>query len=81
VGESAGKTIALPGATLRSIDLKLMGSGFGAVSIAGVLAAIPNLFEMAAKGTLRVDVETAPLSDVETAWGKAEKGRRMVFTI
>ena len=81
VGESAGRTITLPGATLRSIDLKLMGSGFGAVPIAGVLAAIPKLFEMAAKGTLRVDVETAPLSDVEAAWRRIEKGRRVVFTI
>ena len=28
-GRSAGQTITLPGATLRSIDLKMMGSGFG----------------------------------------------------
>ncbi len=33
VGTSAGLTITLPGATLRSIDLKLMGSGFGSVSL------------------------------------------------
>lgn len=81
VGESAGKTINLPGATLRSIDLRIMGSGFGSVALAGVLAAIPHLFEMAAKGTLKVDVEPVPLAEVESAWGRVEKGRRIVFTI
>jgi len=81
VGESAGKTITLPGATLRSIDLRLMGSGFGSVSLEGVLAAIPALFELAAKGALRVDVEPMALADVATAWSRVEKGRRIVFTI
>lgn len=81
VGESAGKTITLPGATLRSIDLRLMGSGFGSVSLEGVLAAIPTLFEMAANGALRVDVEPVPLAQVETTWSRVEKGRRIVFTI
>lgn len=81
VGESAGKTITLPGATLRSIDLRMMGSGFGSVSLEGVLAAIPTLFEIAANGGFRVDVEPIPLAEVEAAWSRVEKGRRIVFTI
>jgi NADPH2:quinone reductase len=81
VGESAGKTITLPGATLRSIDLTLMGSGFGAVPLDQVLAAIPTLFKMAVAGSLKVDVEPVPLSEVETAWNRVEKGRRIVFTV
>lgn len=81
VGESAGKTITLPGATLRSIDLRMMGSGFGSASLDAILAAIPTLFEMAAKGALRVDVEPVPLSEVEAVWNRGEKGRRIVFTI
>jgi len=79
VGESAGKTITLPGATLRSIDLTLMGSGFGAAPLGSVLAAIPALFEMAAKGDLTIAVEPVPLSQVEDAWNRVEKGRRIVF--
>lgn len=81
VGESAGKTITLPGATLRSIDLKILGSGFGAVPLDSILSTIPTLFEMAAAGKFRVDVEPVPLTDVEAAWSRVEKGRRIVFTL
>lgn len=81
VGESAGKTIALPGATLRSVDLHIVGSGFGSVPLDQVLAAIPGLFEMAAAGALKIDVEPVPLSAVEEAWTRVDKGRRIVFTL
>jgi len=81
VGESAGKTITLPGSVLRSVDLKLLGSGFGSVALDSILAAIPSLFAMAADGTLSVDVERVPLAEVETAWKRVEKGRRIVFEI
>ena len=81
VGESAGKTISLPGSTLRSIDLTLLGSGFGSASLDVIFAAIPKLFALAAVGTLKVDTEPVPLAEVETAWNRVEKGRRIVFTV
>jgi NADPH:quinone reductase-like Zn-dependent oxidoreductase len=81
VGESAGKAITLPGAALRSIDLKIMGSGFGSVRFAKILAAVPALFELAASGKLHVDVEPVPLTEVTSAWTHSEKGRRVVFTL
>ncbi len=81
VGESAGKTIALAGATLRSIDLNILGSGFGSASLASIFEVIPELFQMTADGKLKVDVERVPLSQIETAWSRADKGRRVVFTL
>jgi NADPH:quinone reductase-like Zn-dependent oxidoreductase len=81
VGSSAGRTITLPGATLRSIDLTLLGSGFGAAPLEKIFASIPVLFSMAAKGKLKIAVEPVPLSDVAAAWGREEKGRRIVFTV
>jgi NADPH:quinone reductase-like Zn-dependent oxidoreductase len=81
VGQSAGPTITLPAAILRSIDLTLLGSGFGSASIDEILAAIPSLFEMVAKGALKIDVEKVPLADVEAAWTRSDKGRRIVFTL
>ncbi len=81
VGSMAGQTITLPAATLRSIDLTLLGSGFGAASMESILAAIPTLFELAAKRTLTIAIDPVPLSQVEVAWDSAEKGRRIVFTL
>lgn len=81
VGESAGKTITLPGAVLRSVDLVLKGSGFGSASMTEIFSAIPQLFAMAAAGRLTVDEQTVPLADVEAAWSRGEKGRRIVFTV
>ncbi len=80
VGESAGKTISLPGATLRSIDLKMMGSGFGSFPLQRILEAIPTLFALSAAGTLTVPVEPVPLADVESAWTRKTTGKRIVFT-
>lgn len=81
VGESAGRTITLPGSVLRSIDLHMLGSGFGAVPLDIIFRTIPRLFEMAAAGKLRVEVEPVSLVDVEAAWNRAEKARRIVFTL
>jgi NADPH:quinone reductase-like Zn-dependent oxidoreductase len=81
VGASAGPTISLPAATLRSIDLTILGSGFGAASLELVFSVIPALFQMAADGALTIDVEPVPLAEVETAWARVEKGRRIVFTV
>jgi NADPH2:quinone reductase len=81
VGESAGKAISLPGAFLRSMDLKLMGSGFGSVPLDEVLGAIPNFFSVAAEGSLKIDLNPVPLAEVESAWSRVEKGRRIVFRV
>ncbi|HUA97834.1 MAG TPA: zinc-binding alcohol dehydrogenase family protein [Terracidiphilus sp.] len=81
VGSSAGATITLPGATLRSVDLTLLGSGFGSARLDRIFAAIGDLFEMAAQGRLKIGVEAVPLADVESAWNRAETGRRVVFVV
>jgi NADPH:quinone reductase-like Zn-dependent oxidoreductase len=81
VGESAGKTISLPGAILRSIDLTILGSGFGSAPLDQIFTAVSNLFSMAAAGSLKIAVDPVPLKDVEAAWSRVEKGRRIVFTV
>jgi NADPH:quinone reductase-like Zn-dependent oxidoreductase len=79
VGSSAGRTITLPSATLRSVDLTLTGSGFGAARLDQLLVSIRDLFQMAASGSLKIAVEPVPLAEVEQAWNRVEKGRRIVF--
>lgn len=81
IGSGAGPAITLPSAILRSVDLTLLGSGFGAVSLETILAAIPSVFSLAAAGTLTIAVEPVPLEGVEEAWNRVEKGRRIVFSV
>ena len=81
VGDMAGKTISLAGATLRSIDLHLMGSGFGANSMEKILATIPILFQNVVSGALRVSARAVPLKDVETAWSQPDKKSRIILMI
>jgi NADPH2:quinone reductase len=81
VGASAGPNISLPGGILRSVDLTLLGSGFGSARMDVIFAAIPKLFSLAAEGKLRIDTEPIPLAQVEAAWSRTDKGRRIVFTV
>jgi hypothetical protein len=46
-----------------------------------ISACFPVLFDLAAKGTLTINVQPVPLSRVEEARNSAEKGRRIVFTV
>jgi hypothetical protein len=58
-----------------------MGSGLGSLSAAAIVESLKKMYEVAASTGLKIDTEAVPLSEVETAWGRAESGRRMVFTI
>lgn len=79
VGNSAGPTITLAGATLRSSGLELLGSGFGSASLAEIFAAVAEFFKEAAKSPFEVDIKTVPLKDVDAVWGGVEQGTRIVF--
>jgi NADPH2:quinone reductase len=79
IGESAGKTISLPAATLRSSGLELLGSGFGSASLAQILLALAEFFQVAAKEPFQFHTKAAPLRDIETLWNTAEEGTRLVF--
>jgi NADPH:quinone reductase-like Zn-dependent oxidoreductase len=80
VGDSAGRTISLSGAALRSSGLELLGSGAGSVDLKRVAEELGLLLQEAAQRKLRVDLEVAPLSAVEEAWNRERRGR-LVFQI
>ena len=81
IGSISGETISLSAALLRSSGLELMGSGLGSLSAAAIVESLKKMYEVAASTGLKIETEAVPLSEVETAWGRAESGRRMVFTI
>ena len=81
VGAMAGPTIELPSVALRSANLRLQGTGQGAVSPEGYLAELPSLIEEIAAGTIEVNARPVPLAGVEATWSAPEiPGVRTVFT-
>lgn len=86
VGGMAGDKLQLSSSILRSSDLTLVGSGPGSLSdiqmalLFGEI--IPEMFELAARGKLTIQTETAELRDIETAWNKEiPAGTRLVIVI
>jgi len=79
IGNSAGATIAMPAAVLRSSGLELLGSGFGSASMDQIKQAIAEFFQLAAKEPLDFALETVPLRDIEAHWNDAGDGKRLVF--
>jgi NADPH:quinone reductase-like Zn-dependent oxidoreductase len=80
VGESAGSTISLPAAVLRSSRLEIIGAGTGsAPTTPNVwLDAVKQLLQRVAAGQLRIETERVPLANVESAWARESQGRRIV---
>jgi NADPH:quinone reductase-like Zn-dependent oxidoreductase len=81
VGSISGEAVSLRGDWLRSSGVELMGSGLGSLSAAAIVEALTAMCAAAASTGLKIETEPVPLADVEAAWGRAESGRRMVFTM
>jgi len=81
VGENAGPTISLAAAVLRSSRLEILGAGSGnaAASPEMWIEAVRQLMSNIGCGTLRIDTERVPLSEVENAWRKEQHGLRAVI--
>jgi NADPH2:quinone reductase len=77
VGESAGPTIALPAAVLRSTALTIMGTA-GIPPVEVLAHALQRVMVHAANGELQVDTERVRLADIENAWQVDQPGRRLV---
>ena len=79
VGESAGPRISLPAAVLRSTPLTLLGTA-GIPPRDILVNALQRVMAYAASGELQVDTERVPLADIENAWRRNQRGRRLVIT-
>ena len=79
VGSVAGPTLALASVALRSTNLRLVGSGQGSVTTAGILAELPELAEEVARGGLVVRPVVTPLRRIEHTWtAPVSPGHRVV---
>ncbi len=80
VGSMAGPTATLPSAALRGSGLELLGSGIGSVPLDQIGVVLPQIWTLAEEGRLPMDLETVPLSEVASVWGReGESGRRIVL--
>lgn len=78
VGESAGPTISLPAALLRSTPLTILGTA--GIPPGNVLVdAFQQVMTHASKGELTIATERVPLADIESAWLRDPQGRRFVI--
>jgi len=79
VGESAGPTISLAAAVLRSTALTILGTaGIPPRNI--LVDALQQVMAHAASGELRIETERVPLADIENAWQRDQQSRRFVIT-
>lgn len=86
VGSMAGDLISLSAANMRSVDLQLTGSGLGSWSKEQVgqlfSEILPEMFQLAADGKLKVQTIEVKLEDIANLWElDVPAGKRLVVTI
>jgi NADPH2:quinone reductase len=79
VGESAGATITLPAAVLRSTALTILGTG-GLPSWDLLTGAFQKVMSAVARGALRIATERVPLAEIADAWERETHAHRLVVT-
>ncbi len=86
VGSMTGDLIQLSAANLRSVDLQLTGSGLGSWSKDQVrklfTEILPEMFQLAADGKLKVETIEVKLKDIADLWNlDVPDGQRLVVRI
>ena len=80
IGAMSAPAITLPGATLRSSGVELLGSGLGSASNGEIVSAVAAVMQAAGPAGLGIATERVPLSEVEQAWS-APRRSRVVLTM
>jgi len=78
VGESAGPTLSLPAAVLRSTALTILGTA-GIPSRDVLVGAVRQVLAYAAEGKLHVDTTSVSLADIESVWDNQSRPRIVVI--
>jgi NADPH:quinone reductase-like Zn-dependent oxidoreductase len=86
IGSMTGDLIQLSAANMRSVNLQLTGSGLGSWSKDEVrklfVEILPEMFQLAADGKLKVETIEVKLEDIADLWDlDVPDGQRLVVTI
>jgi len=80
IGAIAGPTIELPSVALRSANLRLQGSGQGAVSTETYRTELPSLIQEVGAGAITLRAIPKALAEVQTIWATTDRpGERTVL--
>src|SRR6267142_1727398 len=80
VGESAGATISLPAAVLRSTAVSISGTA-GIPSREVLLDAMQQVLTRGARGELKIETEPVALAEIEKVWDRREESRRRIVFV
>lgn len=86
VGSMAGENINLASGILRSSAIEILGSGFGSLSKTDLEGfhkeVLPEMFQLAADGKLKIELVQGDIKDIERLWEqKIDSGKRLVISI
>ncbi|MDH6251571.1 NADPH:quinone reductase-like Zn-dependent oxidoreductase [Chryseobacterium sp. H1D6B] len=86
VGGMSGDTIQLSSQILRGTDIQISGSGLGSWTAEEfkllLTEIIPEMFQAAVDGKLKIETETVDLKDIKTIWeSEIQNGKRVVVMI
>ncbi|WP_430612609.1 quinone oxidoreductase family protein [Flavobacterium sp. JP2137] len=86
VGAMSGDVMELSSAVLRGTDIELVGSGLGSWNAREVArffdSLLPEAFELAAQGRLKIDTTVYPMSAVQQVWQRSiDLKSRLVFSV
>ncbi|KAI1140792.1 NAD(P)-binding protein [Hypoxylon sp. FL0543] len=80
VGGLAGhENLVIPASLLNARDIRILGSGMGAMTLEEITKQIPGLVDFLSKIKRPANIVTAPLADIETAWDSTAEKERLVL--
>lgn len=79
IGEKAGATVTLAASAIRTSGIEIMGGGAG-ITAEAIAEGMEQVWTWIRDGSVTMDVEIMPLSDIEAAWRRDDfEGRRIVI--
>lgn len=79
IGEAAGSTVSLPGASLRTSGLEIYGAGAN-LTPETIAEGTTIVWDWIKEGKLHMNIERVPLREVESAWLRTDvHGKRLVI--
>ncbi len=80
IGSVVGPTTALPAASLRAVNLRLVGSGFGSVKMAQLLSLLQGIADAEVAQPFVFEIRREALTDIAQVWTE-KTSERIVFVL